>query len=106
MKRIIELNSPEIMEYLLKDGQYLETFGILECILNIIIDDPGVYLPNNAYRDFFIQEVNFMNAVDITDARILEKIRLNFRYEFFKSSVIAHWIDEITNANIMSVGFV
>jgi len=33
MKGIIGLNSQKIIEYLLSDGLYLDTFGILECTL-------------------------------------------------------------------------
>lgn len=107
MKGIIGLNSQDIIEYLLSDEVYLDTFGVLECTFGLTVDDPdiNIYLVKHKYRSFLRERVAFVNTTAINDPEILCKIHLNFRLIFLRDTASARWIEETTHELLMSVSF-
>ena len=100
MKGIIGLNCQRIIEYLLSDPVYLDTFGVLEY-------DPDINISKSKYRyrTFLQERVSFVNTANIQDPDVLEKIHLNFRLIFMRDTAAARWIDESSYELLMTVRF-
>ena len=108
-KAIIGLNNTQIIECLLSDNSYLNTFGILECTypLNKQIDDPDINISKAKYkyRRFLKDRVMFVNTANIQDSDILSRIHLNFHLIFLKDTATARWIEEGTYEMLMGVSY-
>ena len=94
------LNSQEssttsgLIESLLSDQYYLDTFGALEYNPDIKITE--------SYRDFLKNQLKFNKLNKISNPEILEKIHLNYRLAYLKDTALATGLDETTIQHITS----
>ena len=84
----ILLNSLElsILEDMLGDKHYLNTFGALEYNPDIKITE--------SYRSFFKEKLKFNKLGKIQDEQILSKIHLNYRFSYLKDTALATGLEE------------
>lgn len=88
IRQLIFADDIPLLELLLSDEHYLLVFGALEYDLDI----PKVARPK--YREFLENRAHYRKVIDFKDETIVKKIRLNFRINYLKDSVINSIIDD------------
>ncbi len=106
---MLSLNCQKLIELVLSDRLYMDTFGILECtgpLFHICdLDDPdiNISMAKYKYRTFLRERVSFINTVNVQSPEVLDSIHLNFRLIFLRDTAAARWIDEATYELLMNV---
>ena len=94
-----------LIEMLVSDEFFLITFGALECINILNLDDIESFQSQKfvRHRKFLKEESKFKNIFQIQDSSILEKIHSNYRLSYLRDTATARFIEEDTvkNINIM-----
>jgi len=94
-KHIILICDQPALEFLVSDQIYLITFGALEHDYDSISSHKFI-----RHRQFFNEKLKFKNPFKIEDAKILEKIHINYRLIYLRDIAIGRFIEESTMKTI------
>ena len=68
-------------------------------------DNGSNLIQRSKHRQFLTDKSVFKKAIDIDDPKIVAKIRVNYRINYLKDSVIIYYVDDQTSNTFNTVTF-